>query len=122
MRASTGTSARDIVCVPRITGLAVLKYLGAPGSVLVDPCERVLYFFVPSGSASSWSIPGVDVRPTDGLPLPPPTRSVPPGAYWLTAATHGPRCIRPLSLLAAIKMTLKSDGPLCPRSARVSGP
>lgn len=79
MRTSTGTSARDIVRIPRVTGLAVLKHLGAPGSVLVDPCKRVLCFFVPSGSASSWALPSVDVRPTAGLSLPPPPEGCRPG-------------------------------------------
>jgi hypothetical protein len=111
--------ASDTVRVPRVTGLAVLKHLCLPGSVLVDPGAKAVYFFVPSGTASTWAFPGVDVRPAAGLPLPPPTRNGPPGAYWLTAATHGPRCLRPVELLAAIRSALCPDDVLNSRSAEL---
>jgi hypothetical protein len=109
MRALTVSfAARDSVRVSRVTGLTALEHLYAPGSVLVDPDSRVLYFFVPSGSAAGWALPGVVVRPAGELRLPPAGRSVPPGAYWLTTVSRGLRCIPPVSLLAAIEAALRS--------------
>lgn len=123
MRApAVSCAARDSVRVSRVTGLTVLEHLCAPGSVLVDPDSRVLYFFVPVGSATGWALPGVVVRPARELLLPPVGRSVPPGAYWLTTAARGLRCIPPGSLLAAIEAALNSGKVPVLTRAQVSDP
>lgn len=80
----------DAVRVPRFMGLAVLDRMqSSPGSVIVDPQERALYFFVPKGATSSWDLAEVRLlRGGQFLVVPPSDRFLPPGPYWLVEPGH----------------------------------
>lgn len=108
--AGRAVRARDAVRVVRYIGLAALKSLRNPGSVLVSPAERALYFFVQTGSVTDWEIPGVGlISPAEQISLPADDCSSPPGPYWLTARSGVLRCTTADELFAAIRGVLREE-------------
>jgi hypothetical protein len=106
----SGERARDAVRVVRHIGLAALRKLRDPGPVLVDPAEKAVYFFVPTGSVAGWRIPGVGViSPAESLSLPAVDHSTPPGPYWLTAPAYALWCTPANELLVAITAALRDE-------------
>lgn len=79
----------DVIRVPRSAGIRVLELLGPRnGAVIEDPHEPALYWFVPTGTAATWDIPGT--RPlgmTQHLVVPPPERVRGPGPHWRICPT-----------------------------------
>lgn len=72
----------DAVRVPSGAGPHVLTQLGSSsGAVIQD--EPALYWFVQTGSAATWDVPGTrSLGPTQYLVVPPPHRVQGPGPHW----------------------------------------
>jgi hypothetical protein len=82
----------DAVKVPRFYALQALKRLASPGAIAVDPVRArpVLYFFVPAGSTVGWDVQHSDALGTaTHVVLPPATKELPPGPYWLIPPKGG---------------------------------
>ncbi|WP_246235200.1 hypothetical protein [Streptomyces boluensis] len=74
--------AWDAVRVPHSAGLRVLTLLGSSSGAVVQD-EPALYWFVPTGSAASWDVPGTrSLGLTHYLVVPPTHRVQGPGLHW----------------------------------------
>lgn len=83
---------RDAVRVPRHLGLAILKSLARHvGAVIVDPNERVVYFFASSaGRTTRQQTAFTSSFVRTRVLLPPADRRTPPGPYWLHSPAERP--------------------------------
>lgn len=90
-------TAWDAIRMPRCLGLAATEHLGrSMGSVIVEPGERRMYVLIPVGAAAEWEFPDTRALGKDCyLPVPPLTRTEPPGPYWLTPHDSPRRHHRP---------------------------
>ncbi|GGR32699.1 hypothetical protein [Streptomyces netropsis] len=102
----------DAIRMPRYLGLAAAAHLGdALGTVIVEPGERRMYVLVPPGTAGRWDFPDTHALGEDSyLPLPPASRSEPPGPYWLTPPGYRWKLTDPDDLRSAL--TAASQPPL----------
>jgi hypothetical protein len=103
----------DAVRVPRHIGESVLTALGdTSGAVIEDPAGGLLYWLIPPGEASAWSLPqlcGVQVQgDTAHVAVPGPQR---------TAGPHGrippspSRCLTPGAPLGAVLLDAVNANP-----------
>ncbi|WP_175439147.1 hypothetical protein [Streptomyces vilmorinianum] len=78
-------AAWDAVRVPRELGLVALEILGSrSGSVVEDPAEAALYWFVQAGSTDVWDIEHARVLSVGHtVAVPPARRTSGPGPRWL---------------------------------------
>lgn len=82
----------DAVKVGRFYALQALGRMTSPGAVAVDPApaEPALYFFVPAGSTTGWDVQqSTALGVATHVVLPPDTKELPPGPYWLIRPRAG---------------------------------
>ncbi|MGH4029365.1 hypothetical protein ACQB60_10570 [Actinomycetota bacterium Odt1-20B] len=95
----------DVVRVPRHIGVRALEVLGTrSGAVIEDPNEPALYWFVPTGAAAVWDIPGT--RPlglNQHLVVPPARRVRGPGPHWRICPADGELITDTVALRAAVQ-------------------
>lgn len=73
----------DAIRMPRQVGDAAMSILGTRAGAVVEDPERGVYFFVPSGTASRWSIENTEALPGGAAtPIPPARRTSGPGPHW----------------------------------------
>ena len=74
----------DAIRVPSQIGLAAMTILGARcGAVAVNPYSRVVYYFVPRGTAAEWDVERTRAIGQGGTVTIPPARwTHGPGPHW----------------------------------------
>lgn len=74
----------DAVRVPRSVGYDTVRILGVrAGAVLEDPQEACVYFFIETGAALTWNVPGTRVLARGShVVIPPARRAQGPGPHW----------------------------------------
>ncbi|ARQ69163.1 hypothetical protein [Streptomyces marincola] len=91
------------VQIPRyLAAPAMQRLVGEPGPVLVDAAGRAVYFFVPADTC--WAMDDTTAVPASSLTLPPRTRVLPPGRYWLVRPDDQLRLADPAALSTALSM------------------
>ncbi|MFD8865570.1 hypothetical protein ACFV1F_14560 [Streptomyces sp. NPDC059590] len=111
--------AWDVVRVPVFIdiGKRVLDLLGeATGAVIENPIDRVLYWLIEPGAATSWDmslLPSVQVWGTTAyIEVPPADFETGPGVRWLVPLRHDRYLTDPTVLLAALRTaTREALGP-----------
>lgn len=74
----------DVVKTCEDHGLYAAATDALAGPIMRDPDFGHLYFLVESGATESWDVPGTEWLSVDcWLKVPPPSRTEPPGAYWI---------------------------------------
>ncbi|WP_245238641.1 hypothetical protein [Streptomyces sp. MZ04] len=82
----------DAIKVVRSFGLQALDRIAEPGAVVVDPSAAApaVYFFVRPGTTDGWNVAqSTALSVTNHVTLPPESRVMPPGPYWLTSPADG---------------------------------
>lgn len=94
----------DAIRVPRQLGLAAMGILGTrAGAVVEDPGRASLYFFVPTGTATGWSVENTEAMPSGAAtPIPPVRRTSGPGPYWRVCPGDDGWLTDPAALTAAL--------------------
>jgi len=100
----------DAVRVPAPLGLAAMAILGARcGAVLEDPLTSVVYYFVPCGAASRWTVAGTKALGAGAsVAVPPLRRTTGPGPHWRVCPGDGTWVTDAAALQAALEDCLDS--------------
>jgi hypothetical protein len=94
----------DAIRVPRQLGLAAMSILSTrAGAVVEDPVRASLYFFVPTGTATGWTVENTEAFPGGAAaPIPPARRTSGPGPHWRMCPGEGDWLTDPAALTAAL--------------------
>ncbi|RRR79405.1 hypothetical protein EHS43_24015 [Streptomyces sp. RP5T] len=116
MAAGDETDA-GVVTVCRFLALQALQRLTAPGAVSVNPLPGAptLSFLVPADAARCWPpLPGTRGSCTEVV-LPPDSKKVPPGPYWLIERSQG--LTSPTTLRTALEAVARDVARRWPEAA-----
>ncbi|MFI5775460.1 hypothetical protein ACIA74_45305, partial [Streptomyces sp. NPDC051658] len=93
----------DAIRVPRFLGLQTIGELGNRARpVTMDPAAHLMYFLVPTATASTWNLPQTTVLSArNHVVIPPQDKETPPGPYWQITSR------RPLTDTAALHHALQ---------------
>ncbi|MFK0120721.1 hypothetical protein [Streptomyces sp. NPDC090994] len=92
----------DAIRIPRSVGLSAADVLGARSGAILDD-GAVVYFFVPVGTASTWTDDTTRALGTGStLVVPPRRRTAGPGPFWRICPSDGGMLTDPGALAAAL--------------------